>query len=368
MLDDLQWADSSSCELLAYLVRQLRGQPVMIVGTCREIELPANHPLRPVLVDLQREQAVETLTIQRLTDEQIRALVSHMPEPVVHYIQTSAAGNPFFAEELARGVGASHFAPSQPAALGAATTHETAGTPGDLHLPTTLPDTISAVLDLRLGRISSACQRLLVRAAVLGGSFEINTILAMEAGGPDADEDIILDLLEEALQAGMLTEEGSGTRITYYFWHPLLVSHLYDGLSAGRRASLHRRAADALIRLYSDRAQEQAAAIAYHLVRGGAESATIAHYAELAGDCAYALSAYPEAVRHYRLAIENISTLPATANADKHLHLVNLLERLGECTQVLGNDAEARGYLERALEARSSYSLLTDALDPQIEA
>ncbi len=58
VLDDLQWADSSSCELLAYLVRQLRGQPVMIVGTCREIELPANHPLRPVLVDLHREQAV----------------------------------------------------------------------------------------------------------------------------------------------------------------------------------------------------------------------------------------------------------------------------------------------------------------------
>src|SRR5260370_24946026 len=85
VLDDLQWADSSSCELLAYLVRQLRGQPVMIVGTCREIELPANHPLRSVLVDLQREQAVETLTIQRLTHEQIRALISPLPQPVVNY-------------------------------------------------------------------------------------------------------------------------------------------------------------------------------------------------------------------------------------------------------------------------------------------
>ena len=73
MLDDLQWADTSSCELLAYLVRQLRGLPVMIVGTCREIELPANHPLRPIMIDLQREQAAETLNIQRLTDEQIGA-------------------------------------------------------------------------------------------------------------------------------------------------------------------------------------------------------------------------------------------------------------------------------------------------------
>jgi DNA-binding SARP family transcriptional activator/Tfp pilus assembly protein PilF len=393
VLDDLQWADSSSCELLAYLVRQLRGQPVMIVGTCREIELPANHPLRPVLVDLHREQAVETLTIQRLSNEQIRALVSPLPEPVVSYIQASAAGNPFFAEELARGIGASHYTASQQTTAIVGTAHngsttyaapqptapETIGgtqfiasnSPGItnyLYLPTTLPGTISAVLDLRLGRISSACQRLLVRAAVLGGSFEFNTICAMEAGGPDADEDTILDLLEEALQAGMLTEEGSGTRITYYFWHPLLVSHLYDGLSAGRRASLHRRVAEVLRQTYQGREQEGAAAISYHLVNGGGESSQIAYYAELAGDRAYALSAYPEAVQHYRLAVEHIGTLPAHAGFEEHLHLANLLERLGESTRIQGNYPEARRYFERALEVHSQHRLSASHSNPQYES
>jgi len=179
---------------------------------------------------------------------------------------------------------------------------------------------------------------------------------------------MLLDLLEEALQAGMLSEEGSGTRITYHFWHPLLVSHLYDGLSAGRRASLHRRAADALIRLYSDRAQEPAAAIAYHLVNGGAESTSIAHYAELAGDRAYALSAYPEAVRHYKLALENIGTLAASASADEHLRLANLLERLGECARVLGNYEEACGYFERTLKVREQYQQISSQLDARYEA
>src|SRR6266851_3164775 len=324
VLDDLQWADSSSCELLAYLVRQLRHQPVLIVGTCRDIELPPAHPLRSVLNDLQREQSIETITVQPLTDEQIRALISHLPEPLAQRIQARAAGNPFFAEELARNVS---DAPDH--ALNASSAPD---------LPTTLPDTIAAVLDLRLGRISSDCQRLLVRAAVLGGSFEFSALRALESGPNASDEDTLLDLLEEALQTGMLSEEGSGTRITYHFWHPLLVSHLYDGLSAGRRARLHRRAADALIRLYSDREQEQAAAIAYHLVNGGAEQASIAHYAELAGDRAYTLSAYPEAVRHYRLALDNIGTLAASASADEYLRLANLLERLGECARVLGNN------------------------------
>ena len=354
VLDDLQWADSSSCELLAYLVRQLRHQPVLIVGTCRDIELPPTHPLRSVLNDLQREQSIETLTVQPLTGEQIRALISPLPEPVAQRIQARAAGNPFFAEELARNISDT---PALASNLSAA-----------LDLPTTLPDTIAAVLDLRLGRISSDCQRLLVRAAVLGGSFEFSALRALESGPNASDEDTLLDLLEEALQAGMLSEEGSGTRITYHFWHPLLVSHLYDGLSAGRRASLHRRAADALIRLYSDRAGEQAAAIAYHLVNGGSESATIAHYAELAGDRAYALSAYPEAVRHYKLALENIGTLAGSASADEHLRLANLLERLGECARVLGNYEEACGYFERALRVREQYHQIALQIDSQYEA
>ena len=101
----------------------------------------------------------------------------------------------------------------------------------------------------------------------------------------------------------MITDEGSGTRITYHFWHPLFVSYLYDGLSAGRRASLHRRAAEVLRHMYQGREEEGAAAIAYHLVHGGADAAQIAHFAEMAGDRAYALSAYPEAVQHYTLAL-----------------------------------------------------------------
>jgi DNA-binding SARP family transcriptional activator/Tfp pilus assembly protein PilF len=359
VLDDLQWADTSSCELLAYLVRQLRGLPVMIVGTCREIELPAKHPLRPIMIDLQREQAAETLNIQRLSDEQIGALVSHLPEQIVHHIQTRADGNPFFAEELARGVEAQHFAPGR----GMQETTADTGQP-----PTALPDTISSVLDLRMGRISSACQRLLTRAAVLGGSFEFDTIRSMEAGGSNADEDTILDLLEEGLQAGMITDEGSGTRITYHFWHPLFVSYLYDGLSAGRRASLHRRAAEVLRHMYLGREEEGAADIVHHLVHGGADAAQIANFAEMAGDHAYALYAYPEVAQHYSLAVELIGMLPAGANSEEHLHRASLLERLGECIRIQGNDQQARNYFEQALEAHHRYRLSSSDLDQQYEA
>src|SRR5579875_1421028 len=340
VLDDMQWADSSSCELFAYLARRLNGLPIVLVGTCRENELGADHALRPLLTDLQREHVVESISLQPLNDEQIGVIVSHIPhvsEPAVQYIQTRAAGNPFFAEELARTMGSSPVE----APLNSTNHHEVA-----------LPDTISAALNLRLSRLTAPCQRLLSKAAVLGSSFEFHLISAMEANAPGYSEDSVLDLVEEALQAGMLNEEGSGTRITYQFWHPLLVTHLYEGISAARRASFHRRAADLLRQEFQGREEEGAATITYHLVRGGAPSRQIAAYAELAGNRAYTLSAYPDAEHYYRLAAEHLERAPQTSSPTREdtLHLASLLEFLGECTRLQGKDEEARHIYERTLE------------------
>ncbi len=106
-----------------------------------------------------------------------------------------------------------------------------------------LPEAIAAVLERRLSRLSGNCQALLGKAAVLGGSFELGQLLPM---ANEFTEDVVLDLLDEALHAGLLTEEGMGTHITYHFWHPLIISHLYERLSAARRAHFHRKAAEAI--------------------------------------------------------------------------------------------------------------------------
>ena len=136
VLDDLHSADDSSLELLSYLIRYLNtqsNQHVLLVGTCRETELAQAHRLRSFISSMQREQAITTLIptcvhwykshmgslasyligelflraqvgirIQPLTQAQIGTLVAPLPDPIVQHIQTQAAGNPFFAEELAR--------------------------------------------------------------------------------------------------------------------------------------------------------------------------------------------------------------------------------------------------------------------------
>lgn len=366
VLDDLQWADASSCELLAYLVRRLSGFPIVFLGTCREIELAPKHPLRSLMAHMQREHTITTLLLQPLTDAAISALISsaQLPEKIQQDIRNQAAGNPFFAEELVYSYSATSTAtPANP-------------TQAMRKKSSSLPRSIAAALDQRMTKLSRDCQQLLGNAAVLGGSFEFSLIRSMETGNSSIDEDTVLDLLDEALQAGVLTEEGRGARINYHFWQPLLVSHLYDGLSATKRAQLHRRAADILRQSYANRESEGAATITHHLVEGGAEPLQIVRYATLAGDRAYALSAYPEAERYYRIATENMRMSSGTSgdvdqdvsSQESHANLAYLLEQLGECIRIQGDYEEARRVYEQLLQERGSRPHLTTPAGTQREA
>lgn len=340
VLDDIQWADVSSYELLGHLARQLTGYPIIFFATCRVIKgnVDTPKPLRKLILEMQREHTIKTLDIEPLSSEQIKILVtdiSSLPDDMVTHIQMYAAGNPFFAEQLAR------------------------STPPDM------PVTIKEALRYRMNQLRSECQDLLCRAAVLGGSFELPILCAMETDSGTDVSDAVISLLDEAIDAGVLMDEGNGTRITYHFWHPLLDNYLYeDRLSAARRARLHRRAADAIVSTNQGREEEVAATVTMHLEKAGAEPTRIAHYAELAGNSAYIVSAYAEATSHYRKAVGYLE--PKLAQDQLPL-LISLLERLAECTMNSGgNYEEARDIFQRVLDLRRNHMLPT--ADRQSEA
>ncbi|MBE3561855.1 MAG: tetratricopeptide repeat protein, partial [Ktedonobacteraceae bacterium] len=383
VLDDLHWADDSSIELLTYLTHHFQNQRILFVGTCRDGELSRPHKLRTLITDLQREQTIVTLPVQPLSQSEIGTLVSHLPIESVESIQQQAAGNPFFAEELARHESGMIFPgehqPAQqlPDNHNRQTSHskQAAKTETGIPHPTSpLPEPVAAVLERRLSRLSAGCQALLSRAAVLGGSFELNQLLSMAAA---SDEETVFDLLEEAMQAGLLSEEDGNPRIIYHFLHPLIINHLYSRLSAARRMQLHRRAAEAIKAASPSSQQEQAAAIVYHLSRGGGDPQDIAFYAELAGNRAYSIAAYSEARRYYLQAIQALLGQPlykpehadaqniirnldtrslSQISASNPLSLCRILEHIAECCKILGNFEEARLLYACLLDLRSSRS------------
>ncbi|GAC1361064.1 MAG: hypothetical protein NVS2B12_02590 [Ktedonobacteraceae bacterium] len=329
VVDDLQWADNSSSEFLAYLCRHLVDLPFLLLGTCRNNKLPAEHALHTQLLQLQRARLVASLCLAPLSNSQIATFVIGAPDQTVQHIQYLAAGNPFFAEELARAVNSKKEVQKRE--------RETE--------QWTLPQTLSDLLEQRLERLSKGCVQLLRAAAVLGVSFSLHTIALMQTKtGSTPNTEGILTLLEEAQQAELLTEQGSGAHIAYHFWHPLLMHHLYESTSAARRVLLHRRAGHILQEIYTSHEDEGATLIMHHLIQSGGEAAQIAHYAELAGRRAYMLSAYSDAESYYRQAIryhtEHLQKRLQIAGTE-HLHIASLQEYLAECLRVLNRPVEA---------------------------
>src|SRR5258708_26439268 len=102
VLDDLHWTDGSSRELLAYLTRHMQDQRILLLATCRDVELAPGHGLRSLIADLRREQTIYTLAIQPLTQAQIGSLVAHLPQNIVQPLQTHAPPNPSFPQNLSR--------------------------------------------------------------------------------------------------------------------------------------------------------------------------------------------------------------------------------------------------------------------------
>ena len=381
VLDDLHWADDSSIELLTYLIHHLQDQSVLFIGISREGELSPQHKLRALLADLQREQAITFIHVQPLTNTQIGSLVAHLPKNIVENIQSQAVGNPFFAEELAR------YTDMANSELDVPTLNNSQTLQGNSSLKSmaensststgTLPAAISAMLERRLSRLSSNCQTLLNKAAIIGGSFELRQLLPMTN---DLSEDTMLDLLEEALDAGLLSEEGTGAHIVYHFWHPLIISFLYGRLTAARRAQLHRKAAEAM-QIATNRAEKIAATIVYHLNKGGGDLKMLAHYAEIAGEQAYTLAAYGEARQHYLQVLQAQSGNDLYANTitdvqeqirqmlnrdishlqfhdpaypDRPAKTCRILERIAECCIILGDFDEGRQLYEYILTLRAS--------------
>ena len=107
VIDDLQWADVSSLDALAYLITGFRGQNLALVATIREEDRPVGHPLHGWLADMRRLPGVSEVMLRRFdpdeSTQQIGALLGRPPgEELVADVLARSGGNAYFTELLVR--------------------------------------------------------------------------------------------------------------------------------------------------------------------------------------------------------------------------------------------------------------------------
>ena len=324
VVEDLHWADRSTLDLVAFLVRALQGTRVLLVLTYRSDEVDRRSPLRPLLSGWERLRGVERLQLQRFgRDEvaaQVAAILGAPPEPgLVDVVFDRSEGNAFFVEELVRTV------------LDGAAAHD-------------LPPSLRDVLLSRAEQLSRPAQRLL-RTAAVAGRWVPERLLAEVAAVPAAE---LYEALREAVDAFLLVVDGTGRG--YAFRHALTRDAVYEDLLPGERAELHTAYAEALDRdpgLAGDDASVPAT-LAVHWYAAHDLPRALAASVQ-AGRQAMAGFAPAEARRHLERALEIWRSVP-DAEDRAGIDQVEVLRLAARAAFHGGEPERALPLLQRALE------------------
>lgn len=283
--DDLHWADAASLDFITFLVRRLAGHSMLILLAWRTDGSPAIERLHLLLAELARRQEGVLLPLQRLQLADVVELTSAR-------LSGGRADRQALAERLHR--------ESEGVPLFLAAYVEVAQSATELvadHLPPSIRDLL---LD-RLAPISDGERQLLQAAAVLGRSFDLDTLQA--TSGRSAEE--TMSGVEQLAARGLIHEAPTGDPAAVYdFDHDKLRSLVYETTGAARRRLLHERAAHAWLAPGSRRRSTlaPAALAAYHFQSAGRAAEAIEQHL-LAASRAEQVYANGEALQHYRAAL-----------------------------------------------------------------
>ncbi len=337
--DDVHWADGASLELLTYMVRRLREQPLCLMFTWRNRQLSGDSRLNHLLAEAQRFGLATILALSRLSGSTIKELVqsitgeSKESAGLSERLYQETEGIPFFLTEYLAAIARGVLAPE--------------------NKEWALPGGVRDLLHSRLAAVSEIGSQLLTTAAVVGRSFDFDTL--REASGRSEEETVIA--LEELIAQGLVEEVRGGSNeraLTYDFCYENLRALVYEETSLARRRLLHRRIAEAL----AGRARGHSEigvlpdTIARHYQMAGNDAAA-ANYFKIAGERARALYANKEALAHFRMAL----ALGYPDSAGLHEAIGDLHTLLGEYNAALKSYETAAALCNPAALANVEHKL-----------
>lgn len=298
LLEDLHWADRSSLRVLRLLVETVTEGRLLLVATWRP-HPPPREALAEVAESLARRHALR-LPLTGLDADGagrvVEAVTHQQPGSVeVDALLRRTDGNPFFLVEYAR-----------LAAEG--------GDLGRLLDESDPPSAVHDVLVRRVERLPEDTRGLLRAAAVVGRSFDLDTLATVT----DADEDAVLDALDPALHAGLVRDESVGE---WSFAHALVRDTVYAAQSATRRGRMHARVAEALAGTGRDSEQAR-----HWLAAGPAYAGRAWRSASVAALASRRLHAHDESAALLGSALEALERDPAGTPGDRAGLLAQLMD------------------------------------------
>jgi predicted ATPase/DNA-binding CsgD family transcriptional regulator len=383
-IDNVQWADSASMELMLYLTMRLRTSRVALVGATRPqrihsggsdgeeplVSATAAAAATRVLGDLIRQGMLLLIPLSTLSQEDatqhLHALLpGEVPQSIEQALLNRAEGNPFFLEELVRTLTLSQQLVIRNGVWQTARVNSTK-----------LPDSIVLAVEQRLYGLSDACSDALRTAALFGRTFPIDALAQVLARSVDD----LLSLLHEAIEASIIANDPATSGLDdeldeleydemasiqfagpssfrgmpmqrYIFCQGIVQEVLLASIPTHRKRQLHAAIGKALEASYAQDAPNHAAELARHYALGGEKEATL-QWSLRAGEDAVRQQAHREAISHFRLALKLLSTeedIDHTTDA-QYPSIAELSMTIGELWSMLGELDQAIQAFQLALQ------------------
>ncbi len=251
MVDDIQWADDASRQVLHVLARQAAQRPWLVVYAYRDEAVDGDAHFARLVESLRRDAGARRLPLARLGYADTASLVATLADVrldspgLAERLYRETDGNPFFLMSILHALIAGEMQlEARPS-----------GAPG------LLPDALRAAVRVRLAQVPEAIRPLLDTAAVLGRRFDFDTLLDVMR----VPETQLLDALETLVRRRLLREEAEDG--VYDFSHDKLREVAYRDIGGARRQLLHRSVAEALEQRGEDTTHERDARLAEHYER-----------------------------------------------------------------------------------------------------
>lgn len=313
IIDDVQWADAETLDLLFHLGRRLSATRLLVLCAHRPGDVAQDgdqrHPLTAVIQEVQRFTGETPINLdkadgRRFIDGLLDATPNRLGADFRQTLYRHTNGHALFTVELLNDL----------QARGGLVRDETGQLVTGQSLDwARLPARVEAVIAGRISRLSAPQQHLLQAASVEGGEFTAGVVA--EAIGW-AEDEVVHALSAEAIQpdplvvATRIDRVGAHRLLRYRFRHALFETYLYQRLDAVTRARWHEAIGTALERRYADQ-PEAAPRLAQHFEAAGL-LLKAAGYWLLAGQRAVRLSAYHEAARSFTHGLTLLAALPQT--------------------------------------------------------
>ena len=304
VIDDLQWSDRPSTEVLIDLLRLVERVPLLVLCAFRpERQSPAWRFKQAAEADYPH--VYTEVNLGPLSDGDVNDLLNNLlpiadlPEEGRQVILEKTDGNPFFVEEIIRTLIDS----------GAVVRDDDAGVwraVKDIEL-STIPDNLQGLIISRVDRLDEDARRAIQMASIVGRNFQWSVLEIIW------DSDVPIDKQLNTLQrAALITETARLPEREYTFIHDLTREAVYASVLRRRCRQFHGMVGNAIETLFSERIEEHAHRLAYHFSEA-ADYERALKYSTMAGDQALKMQASHEAASHYSRAIEIANSLDASA-------------------------------------------------------